>query len=151
MGPHPSGTGIGVRCTVSWVEGKDGDLGVLSLGIAEWFLACLLSSLWQELELVCEVERYQLDIVGPTSTHSISSGTTLLGLAQNERRWVDLVMLTSPHTAVLEFSPVHRRIASITSCCVEGSDCCVCLCTEQQFIISSLLGVSGWHPGKGSV
>jgi len=26
----------------------------------------------------------------------------------------------------------------------------VCLCTEQQFRVSGLLGVAGWHPGKGS-
>ncbi|KAJ8014446.1 hypothetical protein DPEC_G00040310 [Dallia pectoralis] len=38
-----------------------------------------VTSLWgKEPELVCEVERYQLDLVGLTSTHSLGFGTLLL-------------------------------------------------------------------------
>ena len=38
-----------------------------------------VSSLWgNELELVRKVECYQLDLVGLTSTHSLSSGTVLM-------------------------------------------------------------------------
>ena len=33
----------------------------------------------------------------------------------------------------------------------EGSDCCVCLCTKEQFRVSGLLAVLGGHPGKGSI
>ncbi len=58
----------------------------------------------QEPELR-EVERYQLDIVGLTSTHSIVSKTKLLergwtlffsGVIQSERRWAGVGILTSP-------------------------------------------------------
>lgn len=49
----------------------------------------------KEPEVVCEVERYRLDIVGLTSTHGLGSGTSLLergwtlsqsGVAPGERR-----------------------------------------------------------------
>ena len=49
-------------------------------------LACgtwnVTSLVGKELELVEEVERFRLDIVGLTSTHSIGSGTQVL-----ERGW----------------------------------------------------------------
>ena len=71
-----------------------------------------------------EVERYQLDMVGLTSTHSTGSGTKLLergwtlhfsGVAQGVRRQAGVGILTSPRlsAAVLEFSPVNERVASM--------------------------------------
>uniref|UniRef100_A0A3Q4B154 Uncharacterized protein n=1 Tax=Mola mola TaxID=94237 RepID=A0A3Q4B154_MOLML len=45
------------------------------LAIGTWNITSLV---WKEPELVQEVERYQLDIVGLTSTHSSGSGTSLL-------------------------------------------------------------------------
>ena len=75
-------------------------------------------------ELVREVERYQLDMVGLTSTHSTSSGTKLLergwtlyfsGVAQGVRCQAGVGILTSPRlsAAVLVFSPVNERVASM--------------------------------------
>jgi len=78
----------------------------------------------KEPGLVREVERYQLDMVGLTSTHSTCSGTKLLergwtlsfsGVAQGLRRQVGVGMLTSLwlSAAVLEFSPVNERVISM--------------------------------------
>uniref|UniRef100_A0A8C2XE13 Homeobox domain-containing protein n=1 Tax=Cyclopterus lumpus TaxID=8103 RepID=A0A8C2XE13_CYCLU len=62
------------------------------LALGTWNVTSLAG---KEPELVQEVERYQLDIVGLTSTHSMGSGTKLLekgwtlsfsGVAQGERR-----------------------------------------------------------------
>ena len=48
-------------------------------------LKIILTRMWnvtslagKELELVCEMKQYQLDIVGLTSIHSVGSGTKLL-------------------------------------------------------------------------
>ena len=67
-----------------------------------------VTSLWgKEPELVQEVERYRLEIVGLTSTHSLGSGAQLLergwtlfhsGVAHAERR------------RVLEFTPVNESL-----------------------------------------
>uniref|UniRef100_A0A3B5B7Z8 Ig-like domain-containing protein n=1 Tax=Stegastes partitus TaxID=144197 RepID=A0A3B5B7Z8_9TELE len=78
----------------------------------------------KESELVWEVERYQLDIVGLTSTHSLGSGTQLLergwmlhfsGIARGERRWAGVGLLIAPQLScqVLEFTPVNERVASL--------------------------------------
>ena len=112
-----------------------------------------------------EVERYQLDMVGLTSTHSTGSGTKLLergwtlyfsGVAQGVRRQAGVGILSrkSPaeHRCVGLF-PGEREgcLHATASRWGEGSDCCLCLCTEQQFRVSGLLGVLGGHPGKGSI
>lgn len=71
-----------------------------------------------------EAERYQLDIVGLTSTHSTGSGTKLLergwtlffsGVAQGERRRAGVGILTSHRLSatVLEFHPGNERVASL--------------------------------------
>ncbi|KAK5902677.1 hypothetical protein CesoFtcFv8_007911 [Champsocephalus esox] len=71
-----------------------------------------------------EVERYQLDLVGLTSTHSVGSGTLLLdrgwtlffsGVAQGVRRQAGVGILTSPRlgASLLEFTPVDKRVASL--------------------------------------
>lgn len=71
-----------------------------------------------------EVERFRLDIVGLTSTHSLGSGTRLLergwtlhfsGVARGERRRAGVGLLISPQLSrhVLEFSPVNERVASL--------------------------------------
>ncbi|KAK7896322.1 hypothetical protein WMY93_021647 [Mugilogobius chulae] len=77
-----------------------------------------------EPELVQEVERYRLDIVGLTSTHSSGSGTQLLergwalhfsGVAHGERRRAGVGLLIAPQLSrhVLEFTPVDERVASL--------------------------------------
>ena len=78
----------------------------------------------KEPELVREVERYRLDIVGLASTHSSGSGTQLLergwtlhysGVARGERRRAGVGLLIAPHLGphVLEFTPVNERVASL--------------------------------------
>ncbi|KAK5880582.1 hypothetical protein CesoFtcFv8_023595 [Champsocephalus esox] len=75
----------------------------------------------KEPELVREVERYQLDLVGLTSTHSVGSGTLLLdrgwtlffsGVAHGVRRRAGVGILTSPRlgASLLEFTPVDERV-----------------------------------------
>ena len=71
-----------------------------------------------------EVERYRLDIVGLTSTHSLGSGTLLLergwtlhfsGVARGERRRAGVGLLIAPQLSrfVLGFSPENERVASL--------------------------------------
>ena len=91
------------------------------LALGKWNV----TSLWgKELELVQEVERYRLDLVGLTSTHSVGSGTMLLdwgwtlsysGVAQGVRRKAGVGILTSPRlsAATLEFNPVDETVASL--------------------------------------
>ena len=78
----------------------------------------------KELELVREVEHYRLGLVGLTSTHSIGSGSKLLdrgwtlffsGVAKGVRCRAGVGILTSPwlSAAVLEFTPVDKRVASL--------------------------------------
>ncbi|KAI3353340.1 hypothetical protein L3Q82_019871, partial [Scortum barcoo] len=78
----------------------------------------------KEPELVREVERYRLEIVGLASTHSLGSGTQLLergwtlhysGVAQGERRRAGVGLLIAPQLSrhVLEFTPVNERVASL--------------------------------------
>ena len=114
----------------------------------------------KEPELVREVERYELDMVGLTSTHSTGSGTKLL-----ERGWT--LHFSGVAKGVSDGdthkSPAERRCVGVLPgeregrlhateiCWGEGSDCCVCLCTKQQFRVSGLLGVLGGHPGKGVI
>ncbi|XDV44745.1 hypothetical protein PO909_012985 [Leuciscus waleckii] len=66
----------------------------------------------KEPEIVCEVERYRIEIVGITSTHGLGSGTTLL-----ERGWTlyHSGVAHAPQLSchVLEFTPVNERVASL--------------------------------------
>ncbi|KAK3560274.1 hypothetical protein QTP86_004203 [Hemibagrus guttatus] len=77
----------------------------------------------KEPELVREVERYQLEIVGLASTHSLGSGTQLLergwtlffsGVPHGERHRAGVDLLIAPQLSrhVLEFSPVNERVVS---------------------------------------
>uniref|UniRef100_A0A8D2ZX27 Endonuclease/exonuclease/phosphatase domain-containing protein n=1 Tax=Scophthalmus maximus TaxID=52904 RepID=A0A8D2ZX27_SCOMX len=86
--------------------------GLQKLALGTWHVTSLCG---KEPELVREVERYQLDLVGLTSTHSFGSGIVLLdrgwtlffsGFAQGERRRAGVGILTNPRlsAAVLEFS-----------------------------------------------
>ncbi len=44
-------------------------------------------------------------------------------------------------TTVLKFTPVDERVTSLCPRFVEGnSNCCLCLCTKQQFRVLGLLG-----------
>uniref|UniRef100_A0A674MKS4 Endonuclease/exonuclease/phosphatase domain-containing protein n=1 Tax=Takifugu rubripes TaxID=31033 RepID=A0A674MKS4_TAKRU len=78
----------------------------------------------KELELVGEVERYRLDMVGLTSTHSVGSETQVLeggwtlfyaGVTQGERRRVGVGFLLAPRlsSSTLGFSRLSERVASL--------------------------------------
>ncbi|KAI3358350.1 hypothetical protein L3Q82_014788 [Scortum barcoo] len=80
----------------------------------------------KEPELVEEVERFQLDIVGPHLGHTFctGSGTKILergwtlfyaGVALGERRRAGVGLLITPHLSAskLGFTPVDGRVASL--------------------------------------
>lgn len=91
------------------------------LAIGTWNVTSLVG---KEPELVREVEKYRLDIVGLTSTHGLGSGTSLLergwtlsqsGVAPGERRRAGVGILISPRLAAgtLGFFPVDERVCSL--------------------------------------
>ena len=93
----------------------------LKLTIGTWNVTSLMG---KEPELVREVERYRLEIVGLTSTHSSGSGTSLLergwtlfyaGVAPGERRRAGVGLLIGPWLSanVLDFTQVDGRVASL--------------------------------------
>uniref|UniRef100_A0A671UIZ1 Endonuclease/exonuclease/phosphatase domain-containing protein n=1 Tax=Sparus aurata TaxID=8175 RepID=A0A671UIZ1_SPAAU len=94
---------------------------MVTLAMGTWNVTSLGG---KEPELVREVERYRLEIVGLTSTHSLGSGTQLLergwtlfysGVARGERRRAGVGLLIAPQLSrhVLEFSPVNERVVSL--------------------------------------
>ncbi|TWW53253.1 hypothetical protein D4764_0018200 [Takifugu flavidus] len=98
---------------------SDSRLHKLALGT--WNVTSLVG---KEPELVREVEKFRLDIVGLTSTHGMGSGTSLLergwtlyhsGVADGERRRAGVAILVAPQLSacVLEFTPVDERVASL--------------------------------------
>ncbi|TWW71145.1 hypothetical protein D4764_17G0006280 [Takifugu flavidus] len=91
------------------------------LAFGTWNITSLAG---KELELVGEVERYQLDMVGLTSTHSVGSGTQVLeggwtlfyaGVAQGERRRSGVGFLLAPRlsSSALGFLGSSERVASL--------------------------------------
>ncbi|KAK3528482.1 hypothetical protein QTP70_000305 [Hemibagrus guttatus] len=84
-----SGHGRGPRRPKPWTK---------NLAFGTWNVTSLGG---KEPELVREVERYRLEIVGLASTHSLGSGTQLLERAPQLSRHV------------LEFSPVNERVVSL--------------------------------------
>ncbi|KAK3555030.1 hypothetical protein QTP86_005691 [Hemibagrus guttatus] len=115
-GPVPcvlgSGHGRGPRRPKPWTK---------NLAFGTWNVTSLGG---KEPELVREVERYWLEIVRLTSTHSLGSGTQLLergwtlffsGVPHGERRQAGVGLLIAPQLSrhVLEFSPVNKRVVSL--------------------------------------
>ncbi|KAI3377069.1 hypothetical protein L3Q82_000279 [Scortum barcoo] len=88
-----------------------------TLAIGTWNVTSLGG---KEPELVQEVERYRLEIVGLTSTHSLGSGTQLLergwtlhysGVAQGERRagWCGLAYSSPAQPPCVGVHPGERE------------------------------------------
>lgn len=113
-----------MRCHTGGSEGygpRRTRSGQQRLALGTWNI----TSLWGKApELVREVERYQLDLVWLTSTHSLGSRTVLLdrgwtlffsGVAQGVRRQAGVGILTSHrlNATTLEFTPVDERVASL--------------------------------------
>ncbi|KAK3551449.1 hypothetical protein QTP70_017426, partial [Hemibagrus guttatus] len=107
-----SGHGRGPRRPKPWTK---------KLAFGTWNVTSLGG---KEPELVREVERYRLEIVGLASTHSLGSGTQLLergwtlffyGVPHGERRQAGVGLLIAPKLSrhVLEFSPVNERVVSL--------------------------------------
>ncbi|TWW73603.1 hypothetical protein D4764_15G0009970 [Takifugu flavidus] len=91
------------------------------LALRTWNVTSLVG---KEPEFVRKVEKFRLDIVGLTSTHSKGSGTSLLergwtlyhsGVADGERRRVGVAIPVAPQLSacILEFTPVDERVASL--------------------------------------
>merc|ERR1712035_279511 len=106
------GCGQGPRRPNPWTQ---------NLAMGTWNVTSLGG---KEPELVREVERYRLEIVGLTSTHSLGSGTQLLergwtlhfsGVARGERRRAGVGLLIAPQLSclVLGFTPVNERVTSL--------------------------------------
>uniref|UniRef100_A0A8C4SWR2 Endonuclease/exonuclease/phosphatase domain-containing protein n=1 Tax=Erpetoichthys calabaricus TaxID=27687 RepID=A0A8C4SWR2_ERPCA len=91
------------------------------LALGTWNVTSLKG---KEPELVREIERFRLDIVGLTSMHGLDSGTNLLergwtlyhsGVAPGERRRAGVGILIAPRLGAcsLGFTPVDERVASL--------------------------------------
>ncbi|KAI3362559.1 hypothetical protein L3Q82_012265 [Scortum barcoo] len=151
------------RCNVVWVavvagEPRRPNPWNKTLAIGTWNVTSLGG---KEPELVREVERYRLEIVGLTSTHSLGSGTQLLergwtlhysGVAQGERRRAGVGLLIAPQLSrhVLEFTPVNERVASLRLRVGDRSLAIVCAygpnsSTEYRPSWSPWEGIRGVH------
>ncbi|GAA6099379.1 uncharacterized protein LOC120491749, partial [Tachysurus ichikawai] len=135
-----------------------------NLALGTWIVTSLGG---KEPELVREVERYRLEIVGLASTHSLGSGTQLLergwtlyysGVARGERRRSGVGLLIAPQLSrhVLEFTPVNERVVSLrlrvgdrslTVICAYGPNGSV----EYPTFLASLGGVLESAPTGDSV
>ncbi|CAG5929455.1 unnamed protein product [Menidia menidia] len=113
-----------VRCALGGGRSRGSwrtDPRLQKLALGTWNVTSLAG---KEPELVCEAERFRLDIVGLASTHSSGSGTSLLergwtlcysGVAPGERRRAGVGILIAPHlgACTLGFTPVSERVASL--------------------------------------
>nr|XP_049577503.1 glycine receptor subunit alpha-3 isoform X6 [Syngnathus scovelli] len=109
-----------VQCELGGSQRRS-DPRLQKLALGTWNVTSLAV---KEPELVCEAERFRLDIVGLDSTHSLGSGTSPLekgwtlfhsGVAHGERRRAGVGILIAPQlgTCTLGFTLVNERVASL--------------------------------------
>uniref|UniRef100_A0A8C6LWE5 Endonuclease/exonuclease/phosphatase domain-containing protein n=1 Tax=Nothobranchius furzeri TaxID=105023 RepID=A0A8C6LWE5_NOTFU len=131
MGPPSHGLttrGRGQRGRVQFMTGGSRGQGpwrsdprLQKLALGAWNATSLVG---KEPELVCEVERFRLDIFCLTPTHGSASGTSFLergwtfyhsGFAPTERRQAGVGILVAPllGACTLGFTPVNERVASL--------------------------------------
>ncbi|TWW81632.1 hypothetical protein D4764_01G0014470 [Takifugu flavidus] len=140
------------------------DPRLYKLALGTWNVTSLVG---KEPELVREVEKFRLDIVGLTSTHSKGSGTSLLergwtlyhsGVADGERQRAGVAILVAPQLSacILEFTTVDERVASLhlrvggrilTVVCAYGPNSS----SAYPPFLESLEGVLGSAPSWGSL
>ncbi|KAK3528647.1 hypothetical protein QTP70_006352, partial [Hemibagrus guttatus] len=150
-----SGHGRGPRQPKPWTK---------NLAFGTWNVTSLGG---KEPELVREVERYRLEIVGLASTHSLGSGTQLLergwtlffsGVPHGERRRAGVGLLIAPQLSrhVLEFSPVNETVVSL---CLRAGDRCLTVVSaygpngsvEYPTFLETLRGVLEGAPTGDSI
>ncbi|KAK3545106.1 hypothetical protein QTP70_000614 [Hemibagrus guttatus] len=158
-GPVPcvlgSSHGRGPRRPKTWTK---------NLAFGTWNVTSLGG---KEPELVKEVERYWLEIVGLASTHSLGSGTLPLergwtlffsGVPHGERRRAGVGLLIAPQLSrhVLEFSPVNERVVSLR---LRARDRCLTVVSaygpngsvEYPTFLETLRGVPEGAPTRDSI
>ncbi|MEQ2316301.1 hypothetical protein AMECASPLE_031228 [Ameca splendens] len=117
---------------------------------------------WQAREpvkkprLLCEVERYQLKIVGLTTMQGLGSETLFLLQSCPGREISGRGGDThKPPAKCLSFEVTSDEqegdLFATSVCKRDGSDCCLCLFTKQQSRLPCFLEVSGWYSGKGAI
>ena len=124
------------------------------LALGTWNVTSLVG---KEPELVRKVEKFRLDIVGLTSTHSKGSGTSLLergwtlfhsGVATGERRRAGVAILIAPRLGALYVGVYPGgREGSLPppSGGGTGPDCCLCLWVQTA--VQSIHPF--WNPWRG--
>ena len=164
-GSPPAGGAKGVGGNASWAGGRrrgpwQSNPRLQKLALGTWKVTSLVG---KEPELVREVEKFRLDIVGLTLTHSKGSGTSLLergwtffhsGVVTGERRRAGVAILTAPPAWCLYVGVYPgRREGSLPPPSGGGTDpdCCLCLWSKQQFRVSTLFGLLGGGAGKCSL
>uniref|UniRef100_A0A8C6LNK6 Endonuclease/exonuclease/phosphatase domain-containing protein n=1 Tax=Nothobranchius furzeri TaxID=105023 RepID=A0A8C6LNK6_NOTFU len=113
-----------VQCVTGGKRGQGpwrSDPRLQKLALGTWNVTSLVG---KEPELLCEVERFRLDIVRLTSMHGSGSGTSFLergwtfyysGVAPTERCGAGVGILVAPNlgACTLRFTPMNERVASL--------------------------------------